>query len=117
MKNEKAAGIPAAFNMAADESELSLTLGFEALTAVYRPISARLEGNLSFAAAAIAGNGIHLTRSTIAAILGATGSTASRAAAGLVLEAFLCEKFLFAGRENKFGAAVTAGQGLVLVHG
>ena len=99
------------------KSEPGLTLCFEALTAVHGTISAGLERNLSLASAAIADNGIHLPGSTAIAILCATGGTAGRAAAGLVLEALLRKKFLFARRENKFIAALTAGQGLVLVHG
>ena len=100
-----------------DESEPVLTLCFEAVTAVHGTISAGLEGNLGFAAAAVADHGEHLPGSTAIAILGPTGSAAGGAAAGLILEALLREKFLFTGRENEFVAALTAGQGFVLVHG
>ena len=98
-------------------SESGLTMGFEALTAVHRAVSSGLEGNLGFASAAIADHGEHLPGSSSVTVLRTTGSTAGRAAAGLVLEALLREKFLFAGRENEFVAALTAGQGLVFVHG
>ena len=94
-----------------------LTLCFEALSAVNGTISAGLERNLGFAAAAVTDHSVHLAGSTTVAVLGTTGSAAGGAAAGLILEALLREKFLFAGRENKFVAALTAGQGLVLVHG
>ena len=43
-----------------DESEPVLTLCFEAVTAVHGTISAGLEGNLGFAAAAVADHGEHL---------------------------------------------------------
>ena len=94
-----------------------LLLSGIALTAVYRTVSAGLERNLGLASASVTDYGIHLARSAAVTILRAAGSTASRAAAGLILEALLRKKFLFARRENEFVAAVTAGQGLVLVHG
>jgi hypothetical protein len=99
------------------ESEPVLTLCFEALTAIHGPISAGLEGNFGLAAASVADHFEHLAGSASVAVLGTAGSTAGRAAAGLILEALLREKFLFARRENEFVAALTAGQGLVLVHG
>ena len=98
-------------------SEPGLTLSFKALTAIHGTISAGLERNLGLAAASVTDHGVHLAGSTAVAILRTTGSAAGGAAAGLILEALLREKFLFAGRENKFVAALTAGQGLVLVHG
>jgi hypothetical protein len=99
------------------QSEPSLALSVEALTAVNGTISAGLEGNLGLAAAAVADHGEHLAGGTAVAVLGPTGSAAGGAAAGLILEALLREEFLFAGRENEFVAAITAGQGFVLVHG
>ena len=99
------------------QSEPSLALSVEALTAVNGTISAGLEGNLGLAAAAVADHGEHLAGGTAVAVLGTARSTASRAAAGLILEALLRKEFLFAGRENELVAALTAGQGLVLVHG
>lgn len=98
-------------------SEPGLTLSFEALTAIHGTISAGLERNLGLAAASVTDHGVHLAGSTAVAILRTTGSAAGGAAAGLILEALLREKFLFAGRENEFVAALTAGQGLVFVHG
>ena len=98
-------------------SEPGLTLRFEALTAVHGTISAGLERNLGFAAATVTDHSVHLAGSTAIAVLCTAGSTAGRAPAGLVLKAFLRKKFLFAGRENEFVAAFTAGQGLVFVHG
>ena len=100
-----------------DESEPVLTLCFEAVTAVHGTISAGLEGNLGFASAAIADHGEHLAGSTTVAVLGTTGSTAGRAAAGLILEALLSEEFLFIRRENEFVAAFTTGESFVFVHG
>ena len=99
------------------ELKPALTLRFEALTAVDGAISAGLERHLSLAAATVADDGVHLPGSTTVAALGTTGSTAGRAAARLILEALLSEELLLAGRKNEFVAAVTAGQGLVLVHG
>ena len=99
------------------KSELVLALRFEALTAVHRPISTGLERNLRLAAASVADHGIHLAGSTVVAVLGAMRGTAGLAAAGLILEALLSEKFLFARGENEFVAAVPAGQGFVFVHG
>ncbi len=99
------------------KSELVLTLRFKALTAVHGPISAGLERNLCLAAASVANYGVHLAGSAVVAVLGAMGGTARLAAGGLILEALLSEKFLFARGENEFVAAVTAGQGLVFVHG
>ena len=100
-----------------DESEPVLTLCFEAVTAVHGTISTGLEGNLGFAAAAVADHGEHLPGSAAIAVLGFAGITAGLAPTGLVLEAFLGVEFLFAGRENEFISAVTAGQSLVFVHG
>ena len=55
----------------------ALALALEALTAVDRPVSAGLEGNLRGAAATVADHFIHLAlAATVAAIL-ATGSAAS----------------------------------------
>ena len=100
-----------------DESEPVLTLCFEAVTAVHGTISAGLERNLSLTSAAIADDRVHLPGSTAITVLCATRGTAGRAAAGLILETFLSEKFLFAGRKNEFVAAIPAGQGFVFVHG
>ena len=94
-----------------------LLLSFIALTAVNGPVSAGLERNLGLTSAAIADHSVHLAGSTVVAILGTTGSTARRAAAGLILKTLLSKKFLFTRRENEFVAAVTAGQGFVFVHG
>ena len=93
-----------------------LALRFEALAAVHGTIATGLEGHLGGAAAAIADHFVHLT-GRVAAILGAAGSTAGGAAAGLILEALFGEESLLAGGENEFVAAVTAGQGLVFIHG
>ena len=100
-----------------DESEPVLTLCFEAVTAVHRAVSAGLEGNLGFAAAAIADHGEHGPGSIAVAVLGLAGVTACLAAAGLILEALFSVEFLFAGGEDEFVSAVTASQSLVFVHG
>ena len=89
----------------------------EAIAAVHGTIATGLEGNLGGAAAAVADHFVHLTGSSVAAVLGTTSSAASGAAAGLVLEALLGEESLLGSRENEFVAAVTAGQSLVLIHG
>ena len=99
------------------KSEPVLALSLEAVTAVHRTVSAGLEGHLGLAAAAVADHGIHLAGSSAVAVLGTARSAAGRAAAGLILEALLREKFLLTGRENEFVAAVPAGQSLVFVHG
>ena len=99
------------------ESETGLLLSGIALTAVDGTISTGLERNLGLAAAAVTDHCEHLAGSTTVSVLSTAGSTAGRAAAGLILETLLREEFLFAGRENEFVAAITAGQGLVLVHG
>ncbi len=99
------------------ESEPVLALRFKTVTAVHRTISAGLERNLGFASAAVADYGEHLPGSTAVAVLGLAGVTAGLAPTGLVLEALLGVEFLFAGGENEFISAVTAGQSLVFVHG
>ena len=100
------------------ESETGLLLSGIALTAVDGTISTGLERNLGGLSAAIADHIVHNALSVAVLAIGSTaGSTAGRAAAGLILETLLREEFLFAGRENEFVAAITAGQGLVLVHG
>ena len=98
-------------------SEPVLTLRLKAVAAVHGTVSARLERNLRLASAAVADHGEHLPGSAAVAVLGFAGVTAGLAPAGLILEALLGVEFLFAGRENKFVAAVTAGQSLVFVHG
>ncbi len=98
-------------------SEPVLTLRFETIAAVHGTVSAGLERNLSLASAAVADHGEHLPGSAAIAVLGFAGITAGLAPTGLVLEAFLGVEFLFAGRENKLVATVTAGQCLVFVHG
>ena len=94
-----------------------LLLSFIALTAVNGPVSAGLERNLGFASAAITDHCEHLAGGSAVPILRTAGSTARRAAAGLILEALLRKKLLFTGRENEFVATVAAGQSLVFVHG
>lgn len=97
----------------------ALTLGVEALAAVYGTITAGLERHLGGAAAAVADYFIHLTIAGVAgaAALGsATVGTASRAAAGLVLKALFGEEGLLRAREYEFSATLAAGQGFVLIH-
>ena len=100
-----------------DESEPVLTLCFEAVTAVHGTISTRLERNLGLTSATVADHSEHLPGSAAVAVLGLAGITAGFAPTGLVLEALFGVEFLFAGRENKLVATVTAGQCLVFVHG
>jgi hypothetical protein len=96
----------------------ALTLGVEALTAVDGPVSTGLERHLGGAAAAIADYFVHLTLATTgSATLGiAPVGAAGMAPAGLVLKALLGKESLFGSRVYEFGAAVAAGQGLVLIH-
>ena len=102
-----------------DRLEAALTLLLEAGAAVDRTITAGLEGNLGGTAAAIADYIVHGTIgvAVLVAAGSTTGSAASGATAGLVLEALLGEESLLGSSEHEFGAAVTAGQSLVLIHG
>ena len=97
------------------KSVLGAVLG-EALTAVHGLVAPGLEGHLGGLAAAIADHVIHLAFATVATVLTA-GGAAGGAAAGLVLEALLGVESLFGSGEDEFGAALTAGEGLVLIHG
>ena len=99
------------------KSEPILTLRFEAIAAVYGTISAGLERNLGLASAAITDHSEHLPGSAAVAVLSFTGVTAGLAPTGFILEALFGVEFLFAGRENKFVATITAGQSFVFVHG
>ena len=60
---------------------------------------------------------MHFAGSTDSGSAGLTGSAAGFATSGLVLEAFFCIEFLFAGSEHEFGAAVFTNQRFVFVHG
>ena len=97
----------------------ALTVGFEALTAVDRTVSAGLEGNLSGTAAAIADHVIHLTLAAVAVatVLLTAGGTAGRAAAGLILEALVGVELLLGSGEHELVATLAANQSLVFVHG
>ena len=76
-----------------------------------------LEGNLGGAAAAIADYFEHLAGVGVAGTIGGTAlGAAGLATGGLVLEALLGEESLLGSREHELIAAVTAGQGFVLVH-
>jgi hypothetical protein len=66
--------------------------------------------------ATVADDFVHLTLATARILSGTTGSTASRATAGLVLKALVREELLLAGREHEFTATVATGQGFVLIH-
>lgn len=95
----------------------ALTLRLEACTAIYRAISTGLERNLSGLSATIADHVIHLTLATIGAtILLTTRRTASGATTGLILETLVSIELLLGSGENKFCAALTANQSLVLEH-
>ena len=91
----------------------------EALAAIDRAILPGLEGNLRGAAATDADHFIHLTLAAVAVatVLLTAGGTASRAAAGLILEALVSIELLLRSGENEFRAALTALQGLVFEHG
>ena len=93
-----------------------LTVALKALAAVDGLVATGLDGHLRRAAAAIADDFVHLALRTAAAVLGATRRTAAGATARLVLEALLRIERLLGSGENKFGAALAAGQRLVLVH-
>ena len=93
-------------------------LSLEASAAIYRTISAGLEGNLSGLTAAVADHIIHLTIAGAgSAVLGATLRAAGGAAAGLVLETLVSIELLLGSGEYEFVAALTAGQSLVFEHG
>ena len=99
-------------------SETGCALLVIAIAAVYRTISAGLERNLGGLSAAIADHIVHNALSIAVLAIGSTaGSTASRAAAGLILEALVSIELLFGSGENELVAALTAGQSLVLIHG
>ena len=96
--------------------------GAEAVAAVHRPVAARQEGNLGVNATLGAYRWMHLTRAaakaatattTTAATLLSACAAARGAAAGLIGEPFGIKKFLFAGCEDKNGAAVPTCQVLV----
>ena len=93
-----------------------LTMISEAVAAVHGLVAARLEGNLSLLAAISANRGVHLTLRTSVAILSAERRTALRAAARLILEAFLRIESLLGSSEHEFFAAVTASEGFILIH-
>ena len=93
----------------------------EAVAAVNGTIIARAEGDLGLHSAGSAGRVVHLPRLGVAAaaasvVLLLAGRPAFGAAARLVGEPFLGEEILLGGGENKLGAAVATGQGLVLIH-
>ncbi len=85
----------------------------KAIAAVNRTIISGLERHSCLAAAGSAGSSEELTGSAGSVL---ASVTASLAALGLVLEAALCVKFLFAGGENKLSTALFANQSLVFVH-
>ena len=75
----------------------------------------RLERNLA-GVAALGANGVeHLTCAALST-LGLTVCTASLTSLRLVGETLLCVKFLLAGTENEFLAAIPANQCSVFVH-
>jgi hypothetical protein len=114
-------------------------LGAEAVRAVHRPVTARLEGNTRLTTTRRAGGREHLTRAApvataaVAAAIAATTATAATiapariatlrtlcraavgATAGLIGEALGCMKLLFACREDEGIATIRARQCLVLV--
>jgi hypothetical protein len=97
----------------------ALTLGVEALAAVYGTIATGLERHLGGASATVADHFIHLTiagAAGTAALGSATIGTAGRAAGGLVLKALFGEEGLLRARECEFSATLAAGQGFVLIH-
>ena len=73
-------------------------MSLKAVAAVHRTALGGLERNLGGAAALVAHDLEHLAGTAA----GTAGSTASRAAAGLVLKAFLSEESLLVGGENEF---------------
>ena len=91
------------------------TILLEAIPAVHGPIAAGLEGHLGSSAAAVADDFVHLTFAAIAAIL-PTGSTASGAPTGFILETLFGVESLFGSGEHEFVATFTAGERLVLIH-
>ena len=98
----------------------------EAVAAVDRFVAARIKRNLGNAAALTARCGEHLPGTAAAALaasaataIGAHGLTrlaAIRTAIGLVLEAFLFVKTLFARTEDKLPSAVDTVEHFIYVH-
>ena len=98
--------------------EPALALGLEAGAAVDRAVTAGLERNLGRLAAAVADHVIHLTLATVGAAVGsAARRTASRATAGLVLEALVSIELLLRSGEHEFRAALAANHSLVFEPG
>ncbi len=94
-----------------DTQLLSVFLHFlEAGTAVYRSVVGRLEDDLCFAAALCANGGEVFTRSPAGVLLSVT---ASLAALGLVLEAFLFVQSLLACGEYELCAALLANKSFI----
>ena len=88
----------------------------EAIAAVHGLIATRLEGNLGLLAAVSADSGEHFALRAGIAIGRTESGTALRAAARLVLEALLRIESLLGSSKDEFLAAVTANEGLVLIH-
>ena len=82
----------------------------EALITINVAAGGGLETNLAFLAA----SGADCVKKRLVCRL--AGSAALFAAGGLMLKALLCVKFLLAGAENKFIAAILADECFVLVH-
>ena len=100
------------------QSIAALALGLEAGAAIDRTVSAGLERHLSGLTATVADHIVHLALATVGATVRLTaGGTASRATAGLILEALVSIELLFRSGENEFRAALTANQSLVFEHG
>ncbi len=86
---------------------LLLSLGAEAVAAVYGTASGGFERNLGGHSALVTVYIVHFTRCVHA--IGALASIAAiLATARLVLEATLCVELLFTFGENEFGAAILA---------
>ena len=97
---------------------IALALAVEAVAAIYRTVSAGLEGNLGGDAAAVAYHFVHLTLATVTTAAGrAALGTAAGATARLVLEALLGVELLLGSGEHEFGATLAASQYLVFIHG
>jgi hypothetical protein len=92
----------------------------EAVSAIDRLVSARLERNLGDTPALAAGCLEHFTCAAApSAVRRASGfacRAALRAAARLVGKALHCEKLLFAGGERELLPAVSAGERFVCIH-
>lgn len=101
---------------------VSRTRLLEAITAIYRFVTARLKRHFRLLSALAAGNGVHFARGSAGGASPAAGRTRGFACSpaigttvGFILKTFSGIKLLFAGAEDEFRAAIDAGQFFICV--